>query len=84
MKLKILLVSNQVRGIDGTGGLGDVATALAKAFALHEDIDIRVLMPGYQTVSGKGINDRFHTVITKDISVPFGDKIRSAHICQYI
>ena len=84
MKLKILLVSNQVRGIDGTGGLGDVATALAKAFALHEDIDIRVLMPGYQTVSGKEINDRFHTVITKDISVPFGDKIRSAHICQYM
>jgi glycogen synthase len=52
MKLLVLIVSNQVRGIDGTGGLGDVATALAKALAVKEDIDVRILMPGYKTVSG--------------------------------
>lgn len=83
MKLRVLLVSNQVRGIDGTGGLGDVAAALSKAIASNENIDIRILMPGYKTVSGKALDDRFDTIIAKDVPVPFGKDVRSADICQY-
>ena len=83
MKLRVLIVSNQVRGIDGTGGLGDVATALAKALAVKEDVDVRILMPGYKTVSGIGVENRFDSVIATDISVPFGAQLRTAHVCQY-
>jgi len=83
MKLRVLMVSNQVRGIDGTGGLGDVAAALAKALAVKEDIDVRILMPGFRTVSGIGVENRFDTVIATDIPVPFGDQLRPAHVCQY-
>jgi len=83
MKLRVLIVSNQVRGIDGTGGLGDVATALAKALAVKEDIDVRVLMPGYKIVSGTGVENRFDSVIATEVPVPFGDQLRRAHVCQY-
>ena len=54
MKLNVLLVSDQVRGIDGTGGLGDVATGLARELAERDDTDIRVLMPGYEQISERG------------------------------
>jgi starch synthase len=83
MKLRVLIVSNQVRGIDGTGGLGDVAAALAKALAADEGLDVRILMPGYQTVSGVGVKDRFAAVIASDLAVPFGRQSLSAHICRY-
>lgn len=84
MKLRVLIVSNQVRGIDGTGGLGDVAAALAKALAATEDIDVRILMPGYKIVSGIGVENRFDAVIARDIPIPFGDQLRRAHVCQYL
>jgi len=83
MKLNVLLVSNQVRGIDGTGGLGDVASALAKILATFEDIDIRVLMPGYRSISGKGLDNRFDNVVKKEIAVPFGEEIRLAEVFEY-
>ncbi len=83
MKLCVLMVSNQVRGIDGTGGLGDVATGLAKALASREDVDVRILMPGFKTVSGRGIADRFDKPIATDIPVPFGDQWQTAHVCRY-
>ncbi|MDF1591098.1 MAG: glycogen/starch synthase [Desulfobacterales bacterium] len=83
MKLRVLIVSNQVRGIDGTGGLGDVATALAKALAAKEDMDVRVLMPGYKTVSGTGVENRFDSVIATEIPIPLGGQLRRAHVCHY-
>jgi len=83
MKLRVLIVSNQVRGIDGTGGLGDVAAALAKALVAREEIDVRILMPGFKTVSGTGVENRFDAVIAADIPVPFGDQLRPASICRY-
>ncbi|MEW6673463.1 MAG: glycogen/starch synthase [Thermodesulfobacteriota bacterium] len=83
MKMRILMVSNQVRGIDGTGGLGDVAAALAKAMAAKEEVDVRILTPGYKTVSGTNAENRFKSVIAKDIPVPFGDRLHKAHVCQY-
>lgn len=83
MKLRVLIVSSQVRGIDGTGGLGDVAAALAKALAADRDTDVRIFMPGYRTVSGVGIENRFDAVVAAHIPIPFGDRVRPAHVCQY-
>lgn len=83
MKLRILIVSNQVRGIDGTGGLGDVAAALAKALAQTREVDVRILMPGYRCVSGVSVEDRFRSVVAADLAVPFGDRMRSARVCRH-
>ena len=83
MKLSVLLVSNQVRGIDGTGGLGDVAYALPKALAVRNDIDIRVIMPGFNKISGLGSDDRFAKVIMPNLNVPVGNEIVQVNVCQY-
>ena len=45
MPLNVLLASAQVRGIYGTGGLGDVAAGLAQALAAHPEIDARLVLP---------------------------------------
>jgi starch synthase len=78
MKLRVLLVSNQVRGIDGTGGLGDVASALPKALAVRDDIEIRVLTPGFKEISGLKDNpdlaNRFNGDPLKTLSITFGRK----------
>ncbi len=83
MKLRVLIVSNQVRGIDGTGGLGDVAAGLAKALIAHESLDARIFMPGYRSVSGTGVTNRFDTVVLSDLQVPFGGRLLPAQVCRY-
>lgn len=82
MKLNVLLVSDQVRGIDGTGGLGDVATGLVKALGRRDDLDIRLLMPGYQHISEKHLESRFDDVMIADLPVPLGDRIISLRVCR--
>lgn len=82
MKLNVLLVSDQVRGIDGTGGLGDVATGLAKALGKRDDIDIRLLTPGYQQISEKGLKSRFDDVVIEALAVPVGERIVSLKVCR--
>ncbi len=82
MKLNVLLVSDQVRGIDGTGGLGDVATGLVKALGQRDDLDIRLLMPGYQHISEKNLESRFDDVMIADLPVPLGDRIVSLRVCR--
>lgn len=75
MQLSILFVSNQIRGIDGTGGLGDVPIGLSKVLAERSDIDMRLIMPGFTNIIGKGLETRFddnHKVLS-DLKVPFGD-----------
>jgi len=44
MTMRVFIVSGQVRGLYGTGGLGDVAAALAKAVATRGDVEVRVVM----------------------------------------
>lgn len=82
MKLNVLLVSDQVRGIDGTGGLGDVATGLAKALGRRDDLDIRLLMPGYQHISEKNLESRFDDVVIESLAVPLGDRVVSLRVCR--
>ena len=83
MKLNVLLVSDQVRGIDGTGGLGDVATALGKELARRDDVEIRLLMPGYERISEKNVEDRFERIVVADLPIPLGDRIVRAQVCAY-
>lgn len=82
MKLNVLLVSDQVRGIDGTGGLGDVATGLAKSLGKRDDLDIRLLMPGYQQISEKHLKSRFDEVVIESLAVPLGDRVVSLQVCK--
>lgn len=82
MKLNVLLVSDQVRGIDGTGGLGDVATGLAKALGKRDDLEIRLLMPGYREISEKKLESRFDNVVVESLAVPLGDQVVSVRVCK--
>lgn len=82
MKLNVLLVSDQIRGIDGTGGLGDVATGLAKALGRRPDIDIRLLMPGYQQISEKSLADRFDDVVIEELPVALGERVVQVKVCR--
>jgi starch synthase len=84
MKLNVLLVSDQVRGIDGTGGLGDVAAGLAKALAKRDDLEIRLFMPGYEKISEKNLEDRFSDVVLESLDVPLGDRIVSLQVCRVV
>ena len=82
MKLNVLLVSDQVRGIDGTGGLGDVAAGLVKALGKRDDLDIRLLMAGYQQISEQDLESRFDDVVIESLAVPLGDRIVSLRVCR--
>src|SRR3954466_8399046 len=82
MKLNVLLVSDQVRGIDGTGGVGDVAAGLVKALGRRDDLDIRLLMPGYQQISEKNLASRFDDVVVESLAVPLGDRVVSLKVCR--
>lgn len=84
MKLNVLLVSDQVRGIDGTGGLGDVAAGLAKALAKRDDLEIRLLMPGYEKISEKNLEARFSDVVIQSLAVPLGDQIVTLQVCRVV
>ena len=76
MNIKVLLASIQIRGIDGTGGLGDVPVGLSKVLMSRGDVDIRLVMPGFSEISGSGLFDRFdakHLVLQR-LAVPFKDE----------
>ena len=77
MRLNVLLLSNQVRGIDGTGGLGDVAVGLAKALLSRGDVNIRLAMPGYIDITeNQKLRNRFNRTRLlrglEGLPVPFG------------
>lgn len=82
MKLNVLLVSDQVRGIDGTGGLGDVAAGLAKELARRDDMDIRILMPGYRNVGAVAGKNPFQDVVTDHLPVLLGSRTVSVKVCR--
>jgi len=78
MHLNVLLLSNQIRGLDGTGGLGDVPVGLAKELLARGDVDVRLAMPGYEEISAEGeplLRDRFDAgnLVVGGLEVPFGD-----------
>lgn len=50
-KKKILFVGAEVMPFAATGGLGDVLGSLPKALAKNADLDIRVVMPLYGSIS---------------------------------
>jgi starch synthase len=70
MKLLVLMVSMQVRRINGTGGLGDVAAALPKALARRGDIGVRVV-----TLAPRALPEGCKLVDALDLAVPLGDQI---------
>jgi starch synthase len=72
MKINVLLTSVQIRGIDGTGGLGDVPVGLSRFLSQRCDVDIRLVMPGFTTISEKGLDDRFSGKPISSLAVPFG------------
>ena len=87
MNLRILFVSNQIRGIDGTGGLGDVPVGLAKVLIRRGDIDIRLIMPGFEDpISGKdeSLTTRFDSTncILSNLAVPYGDETKTVDVFQ--
>lgn len=83
MNLKVLLVSNQVRGLDGTGGLADVAFALPKALRQDQDVDVRIITPGFAQVVTPHLEHRFDKLVFSDLKVPFGNDIFSMEICEF-
>lgn len=77
MRLNVLVISNQIRGVDGTGGLGDVPVGLAKALLARGDIDIRLAMPGYAEITERTLENRFapENLVLDGILVPFGSDL---------
>jgi starch synthase len=87
MNLRILLVSNQIRGIDGTGGLGDVPVGLSKVLRKREDIDIRLMMPGFEDpISGDDptLTARFKSTncVLSNLAVPYGTETKKVDVFQ--
>jgi starch synthase len=84
MKLNVLLVSLQVRGIDGTGGLGDVATGLSKTLRRRGDVDVRLILPGFAQISERGLDDRFNdrNLVLRGLRVPLGGETQSVDVFQ--
>ncbi len=83
MKLNVFLLSNQIRGIDGAGGLGDVPVGLAKELLTRGDIDIRLAMPGYADINGeKNLADRFDKPPVAQFTVPFGNDMRQVSVFE--
>lgn len=82
MRLNVLLVSNQIRGVDGTGGLGDVAVGLCKALLSRQDIDIRLAMPGYAEITEEAaLKKRFDTKpIVTALMVPSGSGVEQVDV----
>lgn len=84
MKHSIIIASAQVRGIDGAGGLGDVPIGLANELVKQNDTEMRLAMPGYATVSGKGLEQRFadKNLVVRELRVPYGDRFVSVDVFQ--
>jgi starch synthase len=77
MHLNVLLLSNQIRGLDGSGGLGDVPVGLAKELLARGDVEVHLAMPGYAEITAAGdplLRDRFDPAnrILAGLAVPFG------------
>ncbi len=69
MKINVLFVSNQIRGINSQGGLGDVAKQLPLALSENNNIDIRLITPYFNDIP----EDIKKTILIKEFNVPFGD-----------
>ncbi len=83
MDINVLLLSNQIRGVDGTGGLGDVPVGLAKSLLARGDIDIRLAMPGYAEITGEeDLADRFTQEPIQRLTVPFGMETRDVRVYE--
>ncbi|HKR61876.1 MAG TPA: glycogen/starch synthase [Pyrinomonadaceae bacterium] len=86
MKTRVLLASQQIRGVDGTGGLGDVPVGLAKELLFRGDADIRLIMPGFSIISGEKdhpeLKDRFNlkNLVLHGLKVPFGGSTESVDV----
>ncbi|MFO1500946.1 MAG: glycogen/starch synthase [Verrucomicrobiota bacterium] len=86
IKLNILLVTSQVRGVDGAGGLGDVPVGLANELNTGEGVEVGLAMPGYASISGHGLDDRFgeQNLLMRGLQVPFGDRAVSVDVYQIV
>ncbi len=85
MRLNVLLLCNQIRGIDGTGGLGDVPVGLAKSLLTRGDIDIRLAMPGFADITNeKELADRFRNPPIEQLRVPFGAETREVSVFKIL
>ncbi len=84
MKLRCLFPSFQVRKIDGSGGLGDVAAGLCKELGRRDDIEIAAVMPGFESVSGdaKQVAKRFDDVVFDGLKIPFGHGNLYGQVCR--
>lgn len=87
MRLNVLLLSNQIRGIDGAGGLGDVAIGLAKALVSRGDVNIRLAMPGYSDIAeNQKLRNRFNRTRLlrglEGLPVPFGSDIQRVDVFE--
>ena len=82
MKINVLLASVQIRGIDGSGGLGDVPVGLSRFLSHREDIDIRLVMPGFCSITGKGLEESYSAKPIESLSVPFGTSSQTVDVYQ--
>jgi starch synthase len=87
MRLNVLLLSNQVRGIDGAGGLGDVAIGLAKALLSRGDVNIRLAMPGFSDITeNQKLRNRFNRTRLlrglEGLPVPFGSDTQRVDVFE--
>jgi starch synthase len=84
MNINVMLVSNQVRGVDGAGGLGDVPVGLGKTLRARGDVDVRVIMPGFEEISGKDLENRFEesNLVLAGMRVPLGDTHQTIDVYQ--
>ncbi len=84
MRPNILLTSNQIRGVDGTGGLGDVPVGLAKVLLARGDVDIRLAMPGFAEITMDTLEDRFRDehLVRENLPVPFGSDVLPVNVYE--
>lgn len=84
--ITILLATAQVRGVDGSGGLGDVPVGLANELNALGSVEIRLVMPGYSIISGRGLEHRFDdkNLVLRGLQVRFGDRDMSVDVFQVV
>lgn len=84
--LRVLLASQQIRGVDGAGGLGDVPVGLAKDLLASGAADVRLIMPGFSNISGvkdhPELEQRFDPKnrVLSGLKVPFGGATESVDV----
>ncbi len=87
MVLNAVMPSYQIRGIDGTGGLGDVPVGLVKSFTGRTDIKLRLIMPGFENpISGDDpmLKKRFDkkNLVCEGVEVPYKNGIEKIDVYQ--